>query len=65
MKNFLIRNLCNGPRDYPLKDGSSIYIGAKGRSTGVQVIKEKDISEVITLAAKKNLISIEEVSENE
>ena len=38
MKECLIRNLSDGPRDYPLADGSSVYLGAKSRSTGIAKI---------------------------
>ena len=50
MKECLIRNLCDGPRDYPLADGSSVYLGSKSRSTGVARIQAQNISEALRLA---------------
>ena len=65
MKECLIRNLCDGPRDYPLKDGSSIYLGTKGRSTGIVRVRTEAISEAIRLAESKGLLLIEEVADEE
>lgn len=59
MKECLIRNLCDGPRDYPLKDGSSIYLGMKGTAK----VQEENISDALRLAEEKGLISIEEAAE--
>ena len=60
MKECLIRNLSDGPRDYPLADGSSIYLGSKSRSTGIARIQTENISEALRLAESKGLVSIEE-----
>ena len=65
MKECIIRNLCDGPRDYPLESGSSIYLGSKGRSTGIRRVRTEDISEAIRLAESKGLLMIEEIPEEE
>ena len=65
MKECLIRNLCDGPRDYPLADGSSVYLGSKSRSTGIARIQAKNISEALKLATSKGLVSIEEIPEED
>lgn len=59
MKECLIRNLCDGPRDYPLKDGSSIYLSIKG----IAKVQGENISDALRLAEEKGLISIEEAAE--
>ena len=61
MKECLIRNLCDGPRDYPLADGSSVYLGSKSRSTGIAKIQAKNISEALRLAESKGLVTIEKI----
>ena len=63
MSNLLIRNLCDGPRDYPLNNGESIYLGSKGKSTGIVKIPDTLISKAIRAAEEKTLLSIEEVYE--
>lgn len=65
MKECLIRNLCDGPRDYPLKNGSSIYLGSKGRATGIFRMPIEGISEAMRLAESKGLLLIEEISDEE
>lgn len=65
MKECLIRNLCDGPRDYPLADGSSIYLGSKGSSTKTAQVNADKISEALKLAMSKGLVSIEEIPEEE
>ena len=65
MRECLIRNLCDGPRDYPLTDGSSIYLGCKGRSTGITRIRTDNISEALRLAENKGLVLIEEIPDEE
>ena len=61
MSESIIRNLCDGPRDYPLSNGGSIYLGSKGRVTGIAKVKSEDISEAIRNAEAKGLLSIEEI----
>ncbi len=61
MKECLIRNLFDGPRDYPLADGSSVYLGSKSRSTGIAKIQTKNISEALRLAESKGLVAIEKI----
>ena len=63
MKECLIRNLCDGPRDYPLADGSSIYLSSKSRSGGITRIPAESISEALRLAESKGLVQIEEIEE--
>ena len=62
-KFYLITNLSNGPRDYPLKDGSSIYLKARSKNAGSVKINDTDMSDALQLAAKKKLIKIGEVNE--
>lgn len=61
MKECLIRNLSDGPRDYPLKNGESIYLGSKGRSTGIARIQYDDISDALRAAEAKGLVLIEDI----
>lgn len=61
MKECLIRNLCDGPRDYPLIDGSSIYLGAKRSATGVARVNVDKVSEALRVAEDKGLVHIEEL----
>ena len=63
MSESLIRNLCDGPRDYPLKNGESIYLGSKGRSTGIAKILTENISDALRIAEAKGLVLIEEMNE--
>ncbi len=65
IKECLVRNLCDGSRDYPLKDGSSIYLGSKGRATGILRISAEAISEAMRLAESKGLLLIEELPDEE
>ena len=65
MKECLIRNLCDGPRDYPLRDGTSIYLGSKSRSTGIARVPEENISESLRVAESKGLLLIEEIPDGE
>ena len=59
MSDILIRNLSDGPRDYPLSNGESIYLGSKGKIK----ISDSLISQAIRAAEEKGLLQIEEVSE--
>ena len=59
MSDILIRNLSDGPRDYPLSNGESIYLGSKGKIK----ISDSLISQAIRTAEEKGLLQIEEVSE--
>ena len=58
MKECLIRNLADGPRDYPLTDGSSIYLAPKGRSSGTVRVPAEKISEAMRHAEEKGLLAI-------
>ena len=63
MKECIIRNLADGPRDYPLSDGSSIYLGLKGRATGITRVLAENISGALRLAESKGLVLIEEITD--
>jgi len=63
MKYYLITNLSNGPRDYPLKDGSSIYLKARSKKSGSVRVDEDNMSNALKLAEKKKLIKVQEVNE--
>ena len=65
MQECLIRNLCDSPRDYPKNDGSSIYLGSKGRSTGIARLPIDEVSEAIRVAERKGLLIIEEIQDEE
>ena len=65
MKECLIRNLCDGPRDYPLSDGRSIYLGSKKRPTCLTRIPLEKVSEALRLAESKGLVEIDEIPEEE
>ena len=57
MKNFVIKNLTDNPRDYPLNNGESLFLGCRG----VIEISEDLISKALRLAEHKGLISIDEI----
>ena len=54
---YRIRNLLNSPRDYPLINGESIYLGSKGTID----IDETLVSPVLVQAAKKQLIEVMDI----
>ena len=53
-----IRNLSDGPRDYPLKDGSSIYLPPKGKPIHWEEIAEELFSDALVRAEEKGLIEV-------
>ena len=57
----VIRNLADGPRDYPLSNGESIYLAPKG----IIRVSEELISNALITAQRKRLIDIYEVSEED
>ena len=61
MSDYLVRNLKDGPRDYVLKDGSSIYLKPKGKKTNIVRVDEDNLSEVLKLAERKKLVKLEVV----
>lgn len=65
MKECLIRNLADGSRDYPLKNGESIYLGAKGSSTAIARVHYDNISTALRTAEDKGRILIEEIPDME
>lgn len=54
MNECLVKNLCNGPRDYPMNNGESLYLGIRGKA----IIDEEQISQAIRLAEHKGLLAI-------
>ena len=56
---LLIRNLADGPRDYPLKDGSSIYLPPRGKPVRWEEIPEDAFSPALEKAEKKGLIQVQ------
>ena len=65
MKECLIRNLCDGPRDYPLENGESIYLGSRGRMTGITRVPADSISEALRTAEAKGLVLIQDIGSGE
>ena len=55
----LIRNMADGPRDYPLRDGSSIYLPPRGKPIHWEEIPEDAFSPALALAEKKGLIQVQ------
>lgn len=55
---LLIRNLADGPRDYPLKDGSSIYLPPRGKPAHWAEISEDVFSEALARAEERGLIDV-------
>ena len=53
-----VRSLSSGPRDYPLKDGSSIYLPSKGKGIQWPVIPAEQVSEALLAAEKKGTIEL-------
>lgn len=54
----MIRNMAEGPRDYPLKDGSSIYLPPKGKPVHWAEVSEDVFSEALARAEEKGLIEV-------
>ena len=54
-----IKNLADGPRDYPLKSGASLYLAAKGKTSGIAYIPSDEISDALLAAESKGLVKIE------
>ncbi len=59
MKNCIIKNLTDNPRDYPLINGESLFLGCRG----IVEISEDLISKALRLAEHKGLVSIDEIGE--
>ena len=53
-----IQNLADGPRDYPLRNGASLYLAARGKTSGTEYISPDEISEPMLAAERKGLIRI-------
>lgn len=56
---LLIRNMEDGPRDYPLKDGGSVYLPPKGKPAHWAEVPEELFSEALALAEKKGFIRVQ------
>ena len=54
----IVKNLSPGPRDYPLKDGASIYLPPKGKGIAWPEVSPDQVSEAMLLAEKKGTIEI-------
>lgn len=61
VKINVVRNLADGPRDYPLSNGESIYLAPKGTIR----VSEDLISNALITAQRKRLIDIFEVDEED
>lgn len=59
VKRYLVRNLADGPRDYPLANGESIYLEPKHG----EFVPEDLISKALKTAKKKGLVEINEMPE--
>jgi len=55
---LLIRNLADGPRDYPLKDGSSVYLPPRGKPVHWAEVQEDVLSDALARAERKGLIEV-------
>lgn len=61
MNEFLVKNLSNGPRDYPMTNGESLYLGTRGKT----IINEAQISQAMRNAEHKGLLLIEAINEKD
>lgn len=55
---LLIRNLADGPRDYPLKSGKSIYLPPRGKPAHWEEVPEEEFSEALMNAEEKGTIQV-------
>ena len=58
MAKFYIRNLEDGPRDYPLKDGTSIYLPPKGKPFHWAEIESSNFSPALERAEERGFIEV-------
>jgi hypothetical protein len=56
-----IKNLQDGPRTYPLKDGSSVHLPGKYRGAEYPLVSSEQVGVVLEDAAKKGFVLIEKV----
>ena len=56
-----MKNLSNGPRDYPMTNGESLYLGTRGKT----IINEAQISQAMRNAEHKGLLLIEAINEKD
>ncbi|MDR1977931.1 MAG: hypothetical protein LBQ42_04280 [Synergistaceae bacterium] len=55
---IVVKNLSPGPRDYPLTDGSSIYLSPRGKGIAWPEISPEQVSDALRLAEKKGSIQL-------
>ena len=55
---IIVKNLSPGPRDYPLKDGSSVYLPPKGKGVAWPEIAPEQVSDAMRMAEKKGAIEL-------
>ena len=58
MAKLYIRNMEDGPRDYPLKDGTSVYLPPKGKPIHWEEIDDKNFSLALEWAETRGFIKI-------
>ena len=61
MNECLVKNLCDGPRDYPMANGESLYLGTRGKA----IVNEEQISQAMRLAEHKGHLLIVPSNEQE
>ena len=54
----VVKNLSPGPRDYPLKNGGSIYLPPRGKGIKWPEISPEQVSEALQAAKKKGLVDL-------
>jgi hypothetical protein len=55
---IVVKNLSPGPRDYPLADGSSVYLPPKGKGIAWPEISPGQVSNALRLAEKKGAVEL-------
>lgn len=58
MAKFYIRNMEDGPRDYPLKDGTSVYLEPRGKPVRWAEISSDNFSAALERAEEKGFIQV-------
>ncbi|MBR1602302.1 MAG: hypothetical protein IJ667_02555 [Synergistaceae bacterium] len=58
MAKIYIRNMEDGARDYPLKDGKSIYLPPKGKPVHWAEIAENNFSPALAQAELRGFIQV-------
>jgi hypothetical protein len=65
VSTVVVKNLSPGPRDYPLADGSSVYLPPRGKGIAWPEITSGQISDALRLAEKKGAVELIEKSGTE